>query len=218
MSEDTEKTETDAPEEPENGDRRGRRKKRKGGKKERVIHMRVDANLDDELRDRASSLGLSVSKLVRNVLQHTFGLVEDVIVDGANVGRAARGEPDVPRPAARPGGPFAPPVPPVPPVPPAQPAPQPQQPAVALSLDPLRIIGWQPLVLNMNTICARCNGVLTKGTQAALAVRDTPGPRAFVCVESLADLAAGQTLISGPGSCPKAKSGGDDERQSSQSE
>ena len=62
------------------------------GKKERVIHTRVDETLDEEIRARAEGLGVSVSNLIRNVLGHAFGLVEDVVTDSANVARAARGE------------------------------------------------------------------------------------------------------------------------------
>lgn len=62
--------------------------------KERVIHTRVPESLDSELRRRAQGLGVSVSNLVRNVLNHAFGLVEDVITDSAEVARSARGERD----------------------------------------------------------------------------------------------------------------------------
>ena len=61
-------------------------------KKQRVIHTRVSESLDEEIRKRAEGLGVSVSNLIRNVLSHSFGLVEDVIVDGAKVARSARGE------------------------------------------------------------------------------------------------------------------------------
>ena len=37
-------------------------------KKERVLHARISDSLDQELKERASSLGVSVSNLVRNVL------------------------------------------------------------------------------------------------------------------------------------------------------
>ena len=60
-------------------------------RKERVIHTRVPESLDDEIKRRATDLGLSVSNLVRNVLQHAFGLVEDVVRDSAEVARSARG-------------------------------------------------------------------------------------------------------------------------------
>lgn len=71
-------------------------------RKERVIHMRVAPSLDSELKERAGRLGVSVSNLVRNVLQHAFGLAGDVIKDGAEVARSARGE--APGPSA--SGPF----------------------------------------------------------------------------------------------------------------
>src|SRR5260370_30252881 len=72
--------------------------------KERVIHTRVPESLEAELRERAQSLGISVSNLVRNVLGHAFGLVGDVVADGHAIARAARGERD--KPAASPDEPV----------------------------------------------------------------------------------------------------------------
>ena len=48
-------------------------------RKKRVIHTRVPESLDRELRETASSLGVSVSNLVRNVLLNAFGLVGDIL-------------------------------------------------------------------------------------------------------------------------------------------
>ncbi|MEP4147641.1 MAG: hypothetical protein ABJL54_10490 [Halioglobus sp.] len=59
--------------------------------KDRVLQARIPEQLDDELRDRAEKLGLSVSTIVRNVLLHTFDLVEDVVIDGAQIARALTG-------------------------------------------------------------------------------------------------------------------------------
>ena len=59
-------------------------------KKKRVIHTRVPESLERELRQTASSLGVSVSNLVRNVLQNTFGLVEGIVADSARVAESAR--------------------------------------------------------------------------------------------------------------------------------
>ena len=59
--------------------------------KERVIHTRVPESLETELRRRAESLGISVSNLVRNVLGHAFGLVNDVVADSHAIARAFRG-------------------------------------------------------------------------------------------------------------------------------
>lgn len=66
-------------------------------RKERVLHTRVPEKLENELKERAAELGVSVSNLVRNVLTHAFGLVGDVVADGARVARAATGQT---RPAA----------------------------------------------------------------------------------------------------------------------
>lgn len=67
-------------------------------RKEKVLHARIPESLDEEIRENAARLGLSVSNLVRNVLQNAFGLVEDIMADGAAIARSAtRAEP---RPAA----------------------------------------------------------------------------------------------------------------------
>lgn len=63
----------------------------KSRKKEKVLHTRVSETLEEELKTRASQLGVTVSNLVRNVLLNTFELVEDVVADSGNIGRAARG-------------------------------------------------------------------------------------------------------------------------------
>lgn len=129
-------------------------------RKERVLHTRVSENLDEEIRQRANRLGISVSNLVRNALTHAFGLVEDVITDSASVARSARGE-EAP---ARPATPHA----------------------AAPQASP--VLGWQPLVLNLNAICGRCNAILPKGTEASLAVTGVPGSPEFICTSCLKEL------------------------------
>jgi hypothetical protein len=69
-------------------------------RKERVLHTRVPEKLENELKERAVELGVSVSNLVRNVLTHAFGLAGDVVADGARVARAATGQPRAAAPAA----------------------------------------------------------------------------------------------------------------------
>ena len=130
-------------------------------KKQRIIHARVSAELGQELERKAGRLGLSVSNLVRNVLQNTFGLVEDIVSDSAEIARSARGEPTVPV-----GVPTA-----------AAPA--------AVAPVPARVLGWQELVLGVNALCDGCNALLPKGTGAAVAVTDGPGARVFLCAACL---------------------------------
>jgi len=134
-------------------------------RKERVLHTRVPESLERQLRHKARDLGLSVSTVVRNVLLNTFGLVEDIVADSANLAISiAGGEPSTAanrRSRERGLGP-------------AQLA---------------TIVGWQEAVLNVNAVCDRCNGVVKKGARAAIAVREVPGPRALLCLPCLDEFA-----------------------------
>lgn len=127
--------------------------------KDRVIHTRVPESLEAELRERAHELGMSVSNLVRNVLGHAFGLVGDVAADAHAIARAAKGDRK-----------------PVVPPPPAAPA--------TTSIDD--VLGWQPLVLGKNALCARCNAILPRGEEAAVGV----GTQLVICPACLAALRA----------------------------
>lgn len=130
-------------------------------KKERVIHTRVPESLEAELRRRAQDLGISVSNLVRNVIGHAFGLVGDVAADSHAIARAARGETNRGRASVRgdAGGVD----------------------------DPDEVVGWQPIVLAKNAVCSRCNAILPKGTEGAIA---TGGDRSIVCTTCLDELRA----------------------------
>lgn len=126
----------------------------KGEKHDKVLHTRISPSLDREIKRRARGLGMSVSTVVRNVLLHTFDLVEDIVNDSANIALSIAG--DDSEGSAR-------------------------DDASAAS----EILGWQQLVLNMNAVCDRCNAILAKGTDAAIAVRDRPGPRTLICESCL---------------------------------
>lgn len=123
-------------------------------KKERVIHTRVPESLEAELRTRAGELGMSVSNLVRNVLGHAFGLVGDVVADGHAIARAARGNRKTAPPPAAAPG----------------------------TIDD--VIGWQPIVLGKNALCARCNALLPRGQDAAVGA----GTQLIVCSTCLEEL------------------------------
>jgi hypothetical protein len=79
----------------------GRRKSRKT--KDRVLQARIPEKLDEELRERAEQLGLSVSSIVRNVLTNTFSLVEDVVADSAQIAGALHDRKSSPSPPAETG-------------------------------------------------------------------------------------------------------------------
>jgi len=129
-------------------------------KKERVIHTRVPESLEAELRERAQQLGISVSNLVRNVLGHAFGLVGDVVADSHAIARAARGDT--------------------------------KKQAAASAAEPTidDVLGWQRFVLGKNAVCARCNALLPRGSDAATAVGEGAAGRLVICLSCLKELTA----------------------------
>jgi hypothetical protein len=129
-------------------------------RKERVLHTRVPDSLDRHIKQRARSLGMSVSTVVRNVLLTTFGLVEDIVNDSTAIALAITGdEAAAARSAVRHRARAASP-----------PAPGGDE-----------IVAWHEAVLNVNAVCDQCNAVLRKGTRAAVGVSDRPGRRAVIC-------------------------------------
>jgi hypothetical protein len=134
--------------------------------KDRVLQARIPRQLDDELRDHAEQLGLSVSTVVRNVLLNTFELVEGVVADSTNLARVIQGR----KPRT---------------------SPDPSQALLENDAEPA-VIGWQEAVLNLNGICDQCNGILHKGERAAVGVPAQARP-VLLCLPCLAELAAEDT-------------------------
>ncbi|NND67091.1 MAG: hypothetical protein HKN19_05840 [Halioglobus sp.] len=66
--------------------------------KDRVLQARIPEHLDEELRDRAEQLGMSVSTIVRNVLLNTFDLVEGVVADSSEIARVFTNREPAPAP------------------------------------------------------------------------------------------------------------------------
>jgi hypothetical protein len=128
-------------------------------RKERVLHTRVPESLDRHLKHRARRLGMSVSTVVRHVLLNTFGLVEDIVNDSADVALALTGNDTDAATAPRPRATLV----------------------TAESERRGEIVAWQDAVLNLNAVCRHCNVVLRKGTRAAVGIGDQPGPRTIIC-------------------------------------
>lgn len=145
--------------------------------KDRVIHTRVPESLEAELRERAHELGMSVSNLVRNVLGHAFGLVGDVAADAHAIARAAKGD-------RKPNAPVAPVAPGGAGIGPAAGAGTATTAPPAIGIDD--VLGWQPIVLGKNAVCARCNDILPRGEEAAVGV----GTQLVICPACLAALRA----------------------------
>lgn len=60
---------------------RTRRQRRRAARKDRLIQTRVDEDLEQALKREAAKRRLTVSHLIRNTLEDTFHLVEDVTND-----------------------------------------------------------------------------------------------------------------------------------------
>jgi len=138
-----------------------------GEKNEKVLHARIPGSLDREIKRRARGLGMSVSTVVRNVLLHTFDLVEDIVTDSANIALSIAGD-EAATPTTTPRG---------------RRTSEEQDPHAGH--DPV-VLGWQEAVLNVNAVCGHCNTILAKGTAAAIGILETPGPRSIICTSCLA--------------------------------
>ncbi|MEZ5572763.1 MAG: hypothetical protein R3E64_12140 [Halioglobus sp.] len=150
--------------------------------KDRVLQARIPEHLDDELRGRAEQLGLSVSTIVRNVLLHTFDLVEGVVTDSSQIARALAGRNE---PATT--------------IVPKLPAPTAEEADSAAS-----VIGWQQVILNRNGVCEECNAILALGDNAAIGV--PTGPRAILLCMDCLGLRSSPVVVPVEKSVPKAKS------------
>ena len=124
-------------------------------RKERVLHTRVPAVLEAELKRFAQSMRVPVSNLVRTILEDAVAVadratdrVERELRTAAERVHDERGR---------------------------------MQRAVA-RLDPLDgVYGYQPLVMAVTAPCARCTAPLHPGASAWLALSEREGPRMFVC-------------------------------------
>ena len=131
-----------------------------GDRKDKVLQTRIPRVLDQEIKKRARNLGTSVSTVVRNVLLHTFDLVDDIVTDSTNIALSLAGE-ETHNDRRR-----------------AEP-----------EADPA-VLGWQEAILNLNAVCSHCNAILAKGTTAAIGIPEAPGPRTIICITCLATIRA----------------------------
>lgn len=144
----------------------GRTVRKRRDTKDRVLQARIPEQLDEELRDRAEELGLSVSTIVRNVLSHTFDLVEGVVTDSSHIARALTGHP----PGSSANGDAVP------------------HAHTGAADDTTPVVGWQEAVLNRNGICEECNAMLPKGERAAIGV-PAAAHVVMLCLDCLGALA-----------------------------
>jgi hypothetical protein len=141
--------------------------KEPSAKKERVLHTRVPAVLEDELKRLATSLKMPVSNLVRAVLEDAVDAVEVVgeRAEGQLRGIVSRihQQRETLRTAVQ--GTAT-----------REPAPEP--PAKKPDLE--GVVGVQRLTLIVDARCTSCDRALARGTEAFRGVRDEPGPKVLL--------------------------------------
>lgn len=153
-------------------------------KKERVLHTRVPAVLEKELKRLATNLRVPVSNVVRTILEDAVAAVDRV---GHRAEGELRGAADR---LARMRHPRAP----------ANeheddPVTQPGRPSARRRVEeesdaeprPILagVLGWQPLLLASDGACTLCGKDLPAGSDAFLGVRDGVGPRVLLGPECL---------------------------------
>jgi hypothetical protein len=167
--------------------RPGRHKKQRDLLKDRLIQTRVPEGLESALKDEAHRRRLSVSHLIRNVLEDTFHLVDNVVSEvdnlvhdsvglarqvGRDAGRIAEGA----RKAGRP--------------PESEPPPHRNEDRAAKANARTRrpnpaladVYAWDAVVMNRAGACAQCGGELVRGANAHVGLGATPGAAPlFLC-------------------------------------
>lgn len=184
--------------------RRGRHKKRADRRKDRLIQTRVDDNLQQILKKEAHKRRLTVSHLLRNVLEETFGLVDgvlndvDTIVsdsiglaqnithDAKKIARTALGKRDVRDGEDIIGGSESDEFYHDNDVEESDIVDKPSN----LTSAPLdSIYAWNPVVLNQNARCSKCGGLMEKGRQGFAGLSDDPNLKrqwlCRICINSL---------------------------------
>jgi hypothetical protein len=134
--------------------RRGRAPLAAGERKDKLIQTRVDEELDETLREAAKRERVTVSQLIRNVLEDTFDLVDNVVSEATHLGRTVKR--DAQRIAASARG--------------------------AARSERAAVDAWQDVVLARDAICAECSKKLPAGeTAQAGLMRDPSATRLFRC-------------------------------------
>ena len=151
------------------GARRGRRPAPDDERKDRVIQARGPEDLESTLKEAADQRRVSVSQLIRNVLEDTFTLVDNIVADSSalveqvsrdakRVAASARGELDLSDEKVRN--------------------------ALLDSVD-----AWQDVIVNKPGKCVQCGCELKRGQQAYRGLSSLQEmPPVWLCKDCLGSL------------------------------
>jgi hypothetical protein len=161
--------------------KRGRQPLPEAERKDRLVQARVPENLDETLREEARKHRVSVSQLIRNVLEDTFHLVDDVVAQTSSLTHQVRRDA---KKLAETAKTFAAPLDQPPPQRDrARSKPAPQAAAIAA------VYAWQEVVLNRDTHCARCARLMARGEPGMMGLQDdASAPRVWLCPPCVAEL------------------------------
>jgi hypothetical protein len=165
-------------------------------RKDRLIQTRVPRDLESTLKREARRRRLTVSHLIRNILEDTFQLVDDVVANvdeivtdsvelARRVGRDARRvadavrdavvEPETETEVTATGAPDEAPAG-------AAPAAESSDVTPDAPLPLAQVYAWNRVVANRAATCARCASELTRGSDAFVGLSDAAnGPRLWLC-------------------------------------
>ncbi|MGH0037286.1 MAG: hypothetical protein ACQGVK_19850 [Myxococcota bacterium] len=155
-----------------NGERRRRERK------DRLIQTRVPRDLESTLKEEARRQRLTVSHLIRNILEDTFHLVDGVVTgvdqivsDSVELARS------VGREARRRSEPQAP----------GSPAPD----APGADDELAHVVAWSEVVVHRAVTCSQCGTPIARGERGFTGVSDAPGARrAWLCARCIESLDA----------------------------
>ena len=163
--------------------RRGRKPSEDAERKDRVIQTRVPRDLETTLKDAAERERVSVSHLIRHVLEDTFNLVDNIVADSASlVGNVTR---DAKRLAASARGERG--------LNSTSEAAAPRVPAAQGGDEAAALLeavdAWQDVIINRADHCVQCGVALKRGQRAFRGLSSIPGaPAVWLCGDCITTL------------------------------
>jgi hypothetical protein len=140
--------------------RRGRKPIPDKERKDQLVQTRVPGELSQTLRDAAKKNRVTVSQLIRNVLEDTFDLVDTVVTETVSLGHSVKRDALRIAESAKGRGKRA-----------------------AMTPSALAAVeAWQEVLLNRDIQCARCGILVARGSKAAFGIGDDPAaPKIWLC-------------------------------------
>lgn len=142
--------------------KRGRKPIAKKDRKDQLVQTRVPGELSETLREAAKKNRVTVSQLIRNVLEDTFDLVDNVVGEAVNLGQTVKRDAMRIAESAKGRG---------------------KRPAGPGDADPLADVeAWQEVRVNREVVCAQCARVIDRGEHAFFGIGSDPAaPKVWLC-------------------------------------